>query len=209
MAKKSAVRKAYDKERRRIQNYISRYKRRGFEVNVQIPSIPKTVTEASIRRLQKITPDYIQRNSRAIDLSTGEILTGMEALARGRKRNKIETEVDSYRPGTKSYSTEPMSYDLYSETIVANFLDTVSKLPPRVSDYLTKMIMDAMRVVDVEDIAEALMTTDRRFDELSERMSYDSEGAAEEYSSAFLNAIPNISTGLRDDLELAYEEYSW
>lgn len=209
MAKKSAVRKAYDKERRRIQNYISRYKRRGFEVNVQIPSIPKTVTEASIRRLQKITPAYIQRNSRAIDLSTGELLTGTEALARGRKRNKIETEVDSYRPETKSYSTEPMSYDLYSSTIVENFLETASKLPPRVAAFFNKVVTEALERVEIEYVAKALMNTSQRFDELSERIAYDSNAAAEEYSSSFLNAIPEISSGLRDDLELAYEEYSW
>ena len=76
----------YNKARR---NALSRYnkllnKGYAFEKN-PIPPIPKKITEASIRRLNKLTSKELrEKSSYGVDIETGEILTPREAYGRQR-----------------------------------------------------------------------------------------------------------------------------
>lgn len=66
----------YMKERRRIQQAISREKKSGYIVPESLlPDIPKRITKASINRLKKITPKTIRSKSELVDFTTGEIIT--------------------------------------------------------------------------------------------------------------------------------------
>lgn len=66
----------YMKERKRIQNAISRQKKSGYIIPENLlPDIPKRITKASINRLKKITPKTIRSKSELIDFTTGEIIT--------------------------------------------------------------------------------------------------------------------------------------
>lgn len=66
----------YMKERRRIQQAISREKKSGYIVPESLlPDIPKRITKASINRLKKITPKTIRSKSELLDFTTGEIIT--------------------------------------------------------------------------------------------------------------------------------------
>lgn len=65
-------RKDYFRNRRRIQSYIRRAVKKGFDVEFQLPKIPKTITSASVRRLKKITLDVLRKATFAPDLETGE-----------------------------------------------------------------------------------------------------------------------------------------
>lgn len=66
----------YMKERRRIQQAISREKKSGYIVPESLLSdIPKRITKASINRLKKITPKTIRSKSELVDFTTGEIIT--------------------------------------------------------------------------------------------------------------------------------------
>lgn len=66
----------YMKERRRIQQAISREKKSGYIVPESLlPDIPKRITKASINRLKKITPKTIISKSELVDFTTGEIIT--------------------------------------------------------------------------------------------------------------------------------------
>ena len=58
--KQSPLITEYRRQRRRIQNTVSRYRRQGYDVQFEIPAIPKTITKSSIARLSKITPEKIQ-----------------------------------------------------------------------------------------------------------------------------------------------------
>lgn len=66
----------YMKERKRIQQAISREKKSGYIVPESLlPDIPKRITKASINRLKKITPKTIRSKSELVDFTTGEIIT--------------------------------------------------------------------------------------------------------------------------------------
>lgn len=78
MARKlSAVQKAYNKERRRIERQISRMEQRGYLVPENIlPSRPKKVTQASVRRLSKLNTQKLYEKSEYVNANTGEIVSG-------------------------------------------------------------------------------------------------------------------------------------
>lgn len=58
--KVSATVKAYRKQRSRVLATVRRYEKQGLYVNFVVPNIPKRITQASVRRLAKITPKKIQ-----------------------------------------------------------------------------------------------------------------------------------------------------
>ena len=78
--RKSAVQLEREKEyrivRSRVQHRLSAYRVKGYDVSdINVPAIPKRITEGSINRLSKITPAYIRKNSKvvvAVDINTGE-----------------------------------------------------------------------------------------------------------------------------------------
>lgn len=66
----------YMKERKRIQQAISRQRKKGYiPPENLLPNIPKRITKASINRLKKITPKTIRSKSEIVDFTTGEIIT--------------------------------------------------------------------------------------------------------------------------------------
>ena len=66
----------YYRIRSRVQHRLSAYRVKGYDVSsINVPSIPKRITEGSINRLSKITTEYIRKHSRvvvAVDIETGE-----------------------------------------------------------------------------------------------------------------------------------------
>lgn len=96
MAKRklSLVQKEYQKNRKRVQSYIREFKKIGYEVDESIlPSIPKKITQASVRRLQKITKKvFREKLTEFIDYETGEILEGKEARKREKEIRKLQRE---------------------------------------------------------------------------------------------------------------------
>lgn len=82
------VKERYKKERRRIQRFIKSAEKRGYEFVTEIlPSIPKRITEASIRRLEKLTPSTLYKKSKYHDPVTGEIISG----ERGREKERSQS----------------------------------------------------------------------------------------------------------------------
>ena len=83
-----SIKSEYYKNRRRIQRYVRSLEKRGIETEYRIPSIPKKITEASVRRLEKHTPSYILSKSYAIEAETAEIRQGRQ-IKGIEKRHKI------------------------------------------------------------------------------------------------------------------------
>lgn len=81
-AKQQAINKAYAKERNRVKSFIRRAEKRGYSFPESIvPSIPKRKTEASIRKLKKLTKEVLY--SKAYyggEATSGEIVSGKEGL---------------------------------------------------------------------------------------------------------------------------------
>lgn len=62
MSRKQELALLYAKERRRVQSFYSRYRKKNYAIPENaIPARPKRITEGSIRRLQRMTPEFMKR----------------------------------------------------------------------------------------------------------------------------------------------------
>lgn len=86
-AKQQAINKAYAKERNRLRSFVRRAEKRGYSFpDTIIPSIPKRKTEASIRKLKKLTKDVLySKATYGGEVTFGEIVSGKEGLKLERK----------------------------------------------------------------------------------------------------------------------------
>lgn len=86
-AKQQAINKVYAKERNRIKSLVRRAEKRGYSFpDTLIPSIPKRKTEASIRKLKKLTKDVLySKATYGGEATFGEIVSGKEGLKLERK----------------------------------------------------------------------------------------------------------------------------
>lgn len=78
----------YNKQVRRIKNFIRKATNRGyrFEGNV-IPERPKRVTQASVNKLKKITPQKLYEKATALSEKLGKVITGLERRKEERKES--------------------------------------------------------------------------------------------------------------------------
>lgn len=124
----------YRRERRRIQNFIRRNERRGFIFDGNIlPTIPKRITKASVRRLKKITPEYLYKHSRyGGEASQGEIISGVRGreLERSQSAKKAARTRKRNREAERSFWTgeeQPLNgYDTMYNNLLDNFIARLS-----------------------------------------------------------------------------------
>lgn len=98
-AKQQAINKAYAKERNRLKSFVRRAEKRGYSFpDTLIPSIPKRKTEASIRKLKKLTKDVLySKATYGGEATFGEIVSGkaglnLERKARAKKARETRKE---------------------------------------------------------------------------------------------------------------------
>lgn len=113
--KVSATVKAYRKERSRVLATVRRYEKQGLYVDFVVPNIPKRITQASVRRLAKITPKKIQLQTYQLN-EFGEVEASFYQF---KKKQREKTKI------------KPL--DLYDEIpqesymVIANFRGYVNK----------------------------------------------------------------------------------
>ena len=101
------VKALYRKVRRKIQNQLSKMKKRGFDTSeIKLPSIPKKITEGSIRRLEKqfSTPKLYEKATYTIP-ETGEVVTGRK----GRNYERIQAAKKASATRKKYRRQEPIT----------------------------------------------------------------------------------------------------
>lgn len=174
-----AIKDDYMKQRRRIQRAISRMEKGGYILPENVlPPIPKRITRASVRRLEKITSDVLYKKSRYVDIETGEIVSGTVArdrkrseaakkAAETRRRNKkykpLEQDIGPMRPDKVERDTpydEPyVPYDelpRQEDIIITNFIETIEQFPEVAEPLLRKWLNDLLRDYSRRDVAEML-----------------------------------------------------
>lgn len=87
---KSEAQRQYEKELKRIKQFIRRAEKRGYRFpdNV-IPPKPKRITRASVSRLQKIKPQTLYKKATALSES-GKIVSGTERRAEERRASAVK-----------------------------------------------------------------------------------------------------------------------
>ena len=85
MAKVKKIVAEYRKQRKRVLNYISRAKKKGYTFDIEIPSIPKNPTRKDVNFFAKITPEKLRIKGVYVSEDTGEVEAAQEAFKRKRK----------------------------------------------------------------------------------------------------------------------------
>ena len=164
-AEQQAINKAYAKERNRVKSFVRRAEKRGYSFPESIiPSIPKRKTEASIRKLKKLTKEVLySKASYGGEATYGEIVSGKDGLklerqlranraAETRKEKKeAEQRFWTSTDGTRTPVTDEPAL-AYAEA----FNDLVDKLKEIIStmDVYYYTTVTGKRVRKSPDVAE-------------------------------------------------------
>lgn len=89
---KTQLQIAYQKERRRIQQFVRRAEKRGYEFNKNVvPQMPKRVTQKSLEKIRQLKPaELYKQASYGGEATFGEIVTGTEGKKAERKASAIK-----------------------------------------------------------------------------------------------------------------------
>lgn len=148
--KVSPVVREYRRERKRVQSLIRRYEKQGLMVNLELPAIPKRITQGSVNRLAKLTPEKVRKNTIGVDLSTGEILSYNRARAHQRRERMKSTSESGLLPLDIPFSSDIVisnfrsNITIWNETaqsIILRWLDTV--IDKFSKGKVSKMLQDA------------------------------------------------------------------
>ncbi len=157
-SKLTPTQQEYRRERQRIQRQINRMTNRGYDVPELLPKIPKKITEASVRRLKKITTEKLYKESRFIDIETGEILTSKEGQALERSRRKKPKQKVQAHPPTPIAPPEP-DYVIFDKQILTVFTMEMTEIfgrNERLFNYITRWYNRSLEKYGAEEMAEAL-----------------------------------------------------
>lgn len=153
MARKklTPAQREYNKNRRRIKQAINRLEKRGYIVPENIlPKKPKRITNASVRRLEKINLDFIYKKSRFVDVTTGEIFEGIQGKEREKQLKKENREPD---------------YVIFERQVLANFEREMTEVfgrNERLFNYITRWYRQSLARYGEEDFARALEEANSR-----------------------------------------------
>jgi hypothetical protein len=213
MAKRklTPIQQQYRKERRRIKNAMNRLEKQGYVLpDDLLPSTPKKVTQASIRRLKKITSEAIYKKSKKLDFETGEITPGI--VARDKARSQRAKEAARTRAIKKEYTEskvyiEPQAYTTFpsgADIIINNFRsDVIGRFPESAGPILNRWIDGLLAQQDKEDVANMLETGAENGVVIDYKVAYNTEalmGAIADFMD-YLDTTSGFKQDLMDALE--------
>lgn len=168
----------YRRVRKNLLSKINRYKRMGADVSgILIPSIPKKITFASIRRLKKIE---VTKKIKFPDLSTGELISYQKFRNLGFKLKELnnfynppkntpsetlrenesvfrESFEESENVSRETFNTKLDSYiPKFSDIVLDNFRELIDKYPNFVQAYFIRWLEGAIKNVGAEETASSL-----------------------------------------------------
>ncbi len=168
--KQTPTERAYFKQVRRIKQFISRAEKRGFHFNENVlPKRPNRITQASVRKLKKLTPDKLYEKAEyAGTLSYGEIVPSIEGLKLERSaRAKKGAETKKYKlshptqepTNTKGFiPPENISEDtsFFDAVVISGFKAHVRQFNEHASNLLLSWLDKILVTYDVHDVATML-----------------------------------------------------
>lgn len=215
--KQTPAERAYFKQVKRIKQFISRAEKRGYQFSEDaLPQRPKRVTQASVRKLAKLTPEKLYQKAVYGGLaSEGEIVPATEGVKLERSlRAKKAAETRKYRlaePPQETTNTpgfvppENLLEFGISNVIVQNFKSQILHFPKEIADKIIALINTLVSEQGIDEVAYSLQHMPMQFYEYINRQGYDSNAAIQEFSSALIEYLPNASEGYKADLMDAFE----
>lgn len=193
----SETRKEYNRQRKRIQNFISRNKKRGFLFDENIlPKIPKRVTKASVNRLKKLTPEKLYSKARYLDTETGEVTKGLQARKELRRKSREKTRARKQRDDTIAFE------DIVISNTLARVSQFRSELVPVFENWMDRLIQDNGRL----EVAKMLQKGASEGKIVDFKVMY-SETEMYKYFSDMLDFLPDQGDMYKEQvLEILQEE---
>lgn len=223
--KKSQAQIAYEKERRRVQQFIYRARKRGYSFPEDIiPQKPKRITQASVRRLQKLKPETLYKKATYGGEATyGEIVSGTEgrkaekeatkakaqasrkrkktARKEGVKKEKIDNEISFTPPAPKVnvYSSA------FSEAVIANYKAHIAQFNPHAQSLLNSWLNRIISAHGVDDTAQMLEDAANAGLLLNYQIVYDDKKLAQ-YMADMMDYLPEAGELFKEEMAEAMEE---
>ena len=187
----------YYRIRSRVQHRLSEYRVKGYDVSsINVPSIPKRITEGSINRLSKITTEYIRKHSKvvvALDIKTGEATKTVSGEkfykeqqkesrrkaveTRKRRKSKPSTDRENGQSNRSNDSNAPHIGDLMYQKIVG-FIEQYNMQGSSLGKKIQSWLDDAKDKGAVDRLAQL---TTYQLNDLEQDIRYASQGRMPKY----------------------------
>jgi len=115
----------YRKQRKRIRDYMSRAKRKGYFFTYELPAIPKAPTKKDIESLKKVTPKTLRETGFFVDPSTGEALQAAEHFAESRRETARKAGQTRRRVSPEEFEAGLLNGEHY---LIQQMYDMLGKL---------------------------------------------------------------------------------
>ena len=208
----------YRRERSRIQRFIKRAEKRGyvFEDNI-IPNIPKNITAASIRRLQKLTPKELYSRARKLDYETGEVIPGQvgrdiersqaaKKAVQTRKSIRENIKIPSMQEERQATQAEYRRFPSEADILVNNWYTELDALQNAAYYNALKSWMDgAIAQFGREAVAQMLKEAYEHGYQIGWDVAYK-EAVFKEYTNTLIDFIPDAGEYGKDTFWDALEQ---
>lgn len=209
---------AYKKERSRVLRYISDMKSRGYDVmeaRASVPSIPKYITEASVRALKKFDPTALRKKMYWINKETGEFrrASNRVGVAKLKKEYEQDTTFAKMEPFMtiidNRYSKKQsrvLMKQAYYDAILDNFREEVYNSSNQYFiDYMIGWLDSWIHTDGEEFVAESIEKATNRGIRL-EVYEYDSEKTVDGKVYSYIHEVLSLSgeydeTGIEDIID--------
>ena len=215
LTKKEKLEREYNKQIRRIEKRKKELESLGYVTSdINIRKKPKRVTEATIRRLKKITPSFIREHARIVSFETGEVANPKtKAWQRIKQENAIlaiENVKSVKTPKSIKFKDEKEGYQPppMDDRIIDNFLSLMSQLPLPVYDVIKKAIYRQIALKGKGVVAEAIQFMPEQMQNALLAAMKPSDGAIIEFDTYLYQYMPLTDEEKRQIYD-EMEDNSW
>lgn len=217
--KQTPTERAYSKQVRRIKQFIRRAEKRGFYFNENVlPQRPKRITQASVRKLAKLTPEKLYQKAEYGGTATyGEVVSGVKGARLERSlRAKKAAETRKYRlaePKQEPTNTqgfvppENISEDasFFDAVVISGFKSHVRQFNEHASNLLLSWLDRILVTNDVHDVATMLNDGAEAGLIVTYQIVY-SQDKLTQYMSEMLDYLPEAGELFKAEMMDAMEE---
>lgn len=217
--KQTPAERAYSKQVKRIRQFISRAEKRGYQFSDNVlPQRPKRVTQASVKKLAKITPEKLYQKAVYGGLATyGEIVPAIEGLKLERSlRAKKSAQTRKYRlahpkqqptntPGFEPPENISKDTTFFDAVVISGFRSHVRQFNERASNLLLSWLDRILSTNDVHDVASMLNDGAEAGLIITYQIVY-SQDKLTQYMSEMLNYLPEAGPLFKAEIMDALEE---
>lgn len=211
--------RAYSKQVKRIKQFIRRAEKRGYQFNENVlPKRPNRVTQASVRKLAKLTPDKLYKKAVYGGLATmGEIVPATKGVKLERSLiAKKSAQTRKYRlsqPKQQPTNTpgfvppENISEDatFFDAVVISGFRSHVRQFNERASNLLLSWLDKILSTNAVHDVATMLNDGAEAGLIVTYQIVY-SQDKLTQYMSEMLNYLPEAGPLFKAEIMDALEE---